>query len=362
MAELFTKQVIARALDVETQSQKPIARINAARLLARIVEQNTDAGETRADVLARLAGTNQGDLADALSAIIKDPGQNDGARFWAFRALRLMLALPQPTPPMLPRDKEEAALGTVLKFLKDRNKPFPPGAAQEEIDGFRYLRREAIAALAQCRYPTLTDKSRPTFVLLKVAARDGVAPEPGVAERVEAAIGVAHAQPAFDKDKDYQPDYAAHQLGLFVADFVGRYGEDKQANPDGPAAQPWKVQASRLIEALELMKVQSEERPRGPRGGRVYGPVEEGRKGAAGDEPVRFGAGAPGRGVAGSEPVQGGRRFDSEAGQPQGRRDGGEAGGEEGEVKSGRRAGGVSPGSPALSAHPSLTVTVFVSV
>ena len=90
-----------------------IARLNAARLLARIVEQNKDASETQADVLARLAGTNQGQLADALSAIIKDPAQNDGARFWAFRALRLLLALPQPTPPTLPRElKSLPALAT----------------------------------------------------------------------------------------------------------------------------------------------------------------------------------------------------------------------------------------------------------
>lgn len=254
-AELFVKKVIPHALEVVQQGHNAVARVNAARILARVVEQNKDASETQADVLARLAGTNQGDLADALTTIIKDPAQIDAARFWAFRSLRLLLALPQPTPPTLPREKEEAALGAVVKFLQDRNKPFPPGAPQDEIDGYRYLRREALAALAQGRYPTLADKTRPTLVLLKVVARDGVAPEPRLDERVEAAVGVAHAQPEFDKD--YQPDYAAHQLGLFVADFVAQYGQVKQGESDAPPTQPWRVEASRLIEALELMKAQA---------------------------------------------------------------------------------------------------------
>ena len=229
--ELFVKQLIPHALEVVKQGHNAVARINAARVLARIVEQNKESTETQADVLARLAGTNQGDLADALITIVKDPTQIDAARFWAFRSLRLLLALPQPTPPALPREKEEAALGAVVKFLQDRNKPFPTGTPPDEIDGYRYLRREALAALAQGRYPTLTDKTRPTFVLLKVAARDGVAPEPRMDERVEAAIGVARAQPEFDKD--YQPDYAAHQLGLFVVDFVAHYGQEKQGEADG---------------------------------------------------------------------------------------------------------------------------------
>ena len=253
--ELFIKQVIPHALEVVKQGHNAVARVNAARILARIVEQNKEASEAQSDVLARLTGTNQGDLADALTAIIKDPAQIDGARFWAFRALRLLLALPQPTPPPLPREKEEAALGAVVKFLQDRNKPFPPGTPQDEIDGFRYLRREALAALAQGPFPTLADKTRPTFVLLKVAARDGVDPAPRIDERVEAAIGVAHAQPAFDKD--YQPDYAAHQLGLFVADFVSQYGQAGQGDADAVVTQPWRVEASRLIEALELMKAQT---------------------------------------------------------------------------------------------------------
>ena len=265
LAEMYAKALIVHAQEV-LQTRKPIVRINAAMLLARLVHRSSD--ETTDDVLHRLAGTNQADLADAFAATIKDPGQLDAARMWAFRGLQELLALPQSMPPALPRDKEEAALGEVLKFLQARNQPFPPGSPDDEIDGFRYVRREAIKALAQCPFPTLStlpDKPHPTWVLLKIVARDGVAPEPRLDERVEAAVGVARAQP--DLDKDYQPDYAAHQLGLFVVDFV-RGSEAETRTPDKPPTQAWKVEASRLIEALELMKAQSEERPRRPRRGR----------------------------------------------------------------------------------------------
>jgi hypothetical protein len=248
--EMFTKQVILHASEV-MKANKAVARLNGARLLARLADQGPN--ETQADVLARLAGTNEADLADALTAAIKDPAQIDAVKYWAFRGLHYLLALPPRNPP-LPRANEEAALGAVVKFLQDRNKDLPPGSSANQIDGFRLVRREAIEALAQGRYPTLTDKSRPTWLLLKVAARDGIAPEPRLDERVEAAIGVAHAQP--ELDKDYQPDYAAHQLALFVADFTAHYAQSLQ-NAKVDASVPWKVDASRLIEALEQMKAQT---------------------------------------------------------------------------------------------------------
>jgi hypothetical protein len=254
VSELFIKQVIAHAAEV-MNTKKAVYRLNGARLLARIADQGPN--ETQADVLARLAGTNEAALADALTAAIKDPAQIDAVKYWAFRGLRYLLALPPQKPtPLLPRANEEAALEAVVKFLQDRNKDFPPGTPADQIDGFRMVRREAIAALAQGRYPTLADKSRPTWLLLKVAARDGILPEPRLDERVEAAIGGAHAQP--DLDKDYQPDYAAHQLGLFVADFAAHYSLSKQESPPDTSF-PWKVDASRLIEALEQLKAQTKD-------------------------------------------------------------------------------------------------------
>ncbi|HVS38691.1 MAG TPA: hypothetical protein VMS17_24255 [Gemmataceae bacterium] len=259
VAELFAKQLIIHAKEV-LQTRKPIARINAAYILARLADRPT-VDEKMDDVLRRLAGTNQADLADALADTIRDPNQIDAAKFWAFRGLQRLLSLPRSDPPLLPPEKEQAALGEVVKWLEAHNKATSPGTPEEELDGFRYVRREAIAALAAGRYPTLSalpDKPHPTLLLLKIAARDGIEPELRLDERLEAAIGVAHAQPSLDKD--YQPEYAVHLLGQFVVDFMTRYDAEKQAHANDaslPWSQPWKVEASRLIEALELMKAQS---------------------------------------------------------------------------------------------------------
>ncbi len=123
---------------------------------------------------------------------------------------------------------EAAALEAVVKIPSGTQQRLPARyAPRAQIDGFLLVRREAIAALAQDRYPTLPDKSRPAWLLLKVAANDGIPAVPRLDERIEAAIGVAHAQP--DLDKDYQPDYAAYQLGLFATDFTAHYAQSKQA-------------------------------------------------------------------------------------------------------------------------------------
>jgi hypothetical protein len=254
-AELFTHGVIVHAAEV-LNTKKPIVRINAARVLFRLTERNDALNETPDDVLARFGTNGQNELADALAPVIEESGaQGDAARYWALRTLENLLALPQASPPTLTREHEEKALAAVLKFLKDRNAPLPPSTPTDEYEGFRLLRRQAIRALAQGHYPSLADdKGRPALALLKVAVADGVEPEPRLDERVEAAIGVARARA--DADKDYQPDYAAHQLGWLVFDFTALYNQFNQTRKPGEESTtfPWKVYASRLLEALDAMK------------------------------------------------------------------------------------------------------------
>jgi hypothetical protein len=257
-AELYTRYVIAHAVEV-LKTKPAVARINAARVLARLAEKGNKEEKTE-DVLVRMSPAAQNDLADVLATIIKSDEKDgdekkDGERYYAFRALRAVLALPQPNPPGLLRAKEEAAVAAVVAFLKDRNKPFPAEATREEFEGFRILRREAIRALAQGHYPTLAmgdGKIHPPFILLKIAARDGLAEEPRLDERIEAAIGVARTT----EDKDFQPDYAARQLGLVVVDFLGEYARAKQLAKETQPQVPWMLYAARLIEALEAMKAQ----------------------------------------------------------------------------------------------------------
>jgi hypothetical protein len=234
MIELFSKQTAEHALEV-MQTRKPIARVNAAR------------------VLARLAELGQPDVADALVKTIDDKKQNDAVKYYAFKGLEKILSLTGPAAAALGKEREEKCTQTLLRFL-DQQVNFAKDAPRDEIDGYRVLRREAIRALAQVHQPSLNDKERPALTLLKVAARDGFSPDPRLDERLEAAIGVARMKP--ELDKEYQPQYAAHQLALFVAAYANAYQNRKENSEE---ARAWKIHAARLGEALEAMKAQSKD-------------------------------------------------------------------------------------------------------
>src|SRR5262245_22972342 len=110
---------------------------------------------------------------------------------------------------------------------------------REEKEGFRVVQREAVRALAMNHRPATTDDKggiveSPALTLLRVARVDGVAPEPRLDARVDAAAGVARMSPkTFEA---YQSDYAAHQLGWFVADFAQATNNEKG---------PWKAEAAK---------------------------------------------------------------------------------------------------------------------
>ncbi len=239
-AQMFTHQVIVHAKEVLALPEGralPIAKVNVARVLARLWE------------------LEQGELADALTDVIKDPKLGDAVKYWAFRGMQNLLGLPVPMPPDPPvvgKAQEDKAVAALVEFIQ-RKAPFTPGTPRPEIDGFRVVRREAIRALAQAHNLTAGDP-RPALVLLKVAGKDaGVVPEPRLDERLEAAIGVARVRSA--GSKVYNPDYAAWVLGRFVVDFVNAANGNAATTKTAERVRPWKIDAARLGEALEAMKV-----------------------------------------------------------------------------------------------------------
>jgi hypothetical protein len=240
VAQMFTHQVILHA-KVVLRDGRPIAQVNAARVLARLWE------------------LEQGELADALVDVVKDPNLGEAVKYWAFRGLHNLLALPvpmPPDPPVVSKAQEEKAVAALVEFIQ-RKSPFTPGTPRPEVDGFRVVRREAIRALAQAHNLT-AGNPRPALVLLRVAGRDeGVVPEPRLDERLEAAIGVGRVRSA--GSKEYNPDYAAWVLGRFVVDFVNAANGNSAATKTAERARPWKVDAARLGEALEAMKADAKD-------------------------------------------------------------------------------------------------------
>jgi hypothetical protein len=206
-------------------------------------------------VLERLTILAQPELADELLKALNDdvgfdangdPRRNDGVKLYALRGLGKMLALQDRNPPVLKKEKADDILVALTQFV-ERKPLLDKNPTSAELDGWRALRREAVRALAHGRQATVGPKAQPGMALLRVMARDGVTPEPRMDERLEAAIGVCRLSP--ERDKKYQPEYAAYQLALFVdalVDYVGKAKEEQK---------PIKVYAARLLDALEGMRV-----------------------------------------------------------------------------------------------------------
>ncbi len=239
LGKIYGKNVMTHALEVlNFPSAKPVARVNAAR------------------VLARLTVLGQGELTDALVEVLRTPRKQedgrDGVRYWILRGLHDMLSLPPQTPPLFDEEKVAMAL---LEFLDE--KPFVSAAApQEEIEGFRMLRREAVRALAQTHAPMLKNKAMPALVLARFAGNDErIQPPPRLDERLEASLGLARMRPS-KQVPNYQPDYAMQQIGLFLAYFGNMANTNREKKFAFERLRPWKVDAVRLAEALTALKAE----------------------------------------------------------------------------------------------------------
>jgi len=227
LALMYTNKILENGKKV-LQTNKPIAQINVAR------------------VMAGLARLGQPEVAAGMIDMIREPGNSDAVKYFAFRGLRDLLSL---TPPVLKKDAEAKPVEALLEFLS-QNRPFSPITPPEEKEGYKVLRREAIRALAQSRLPTLPSKIHPPVVLLKILANDGIEPEARIDERMEAAIGLARVEA--QKDKDFQVDYALYQIALLLNEYVG-YIKDKNREEQ----RAIKVYAARLSDALELLRAET---------------------------------------------------------------------------------------------------------
>lgn len=243
LSDTFRDKVRLRAkemLDLDNRHAHAVHKIHNARLLAKVA------------VLGQPA------LADTFLEVLKDPKQNDAVRYYMLRGLSTLLTEVQPGGKVLvlnPNQQKQCA-EALVEFLEQRKGP-PKGAPQEQVEGFRLLRREAIHALAQIHTPSISDKVRPALVLARFAGNDErIQPPPRIDERVEAAIGLARMQSA--KDKLYQPDYAAGQIAKCLGAF-GQMVKSERANylkNERMMTRPWKIDATLLREALAVLKTE----------------------------------------------------------------------------------------------------------
>jgi HEAT repeat protein len=245
--EEFGKIMVAN-LDKVTGNSKPVVRLNAARMLSEVARTGYD-----------------GAAEPCLTILQKD--DSDGVKFWALRGLRNLFAIVE--DPALDdqgvsifsrRDLNQAAQNTnkdlerrcvvALCNYVTRKNEIAPDTPANQLDGLRYVRREAIRALGHVRMQSVRKQFngpvevRPALVLLRVANGDNPAPEPSIAERVEAIIGFC--QLYTDRERDLNVDYAMFHLGQALI-AIGEFRLANMTNED----IPWKERANDLQAALE---------------------------------------------------------------------------------------------------------------
>ena len=246
-ARIYSDKIGKRGLEViKHENSRLLAKVNVARVMARAAE------------------LGQPELADSFVAVLKVPELSEGARLYALRGLRELLAQ---EPPVLGAERLSGIVG-VLTEAVERKAPFDPKVTPpEDVDGFRYVRREAVRALALVKDPSATGPGKPALTLLRVVAREGLSPEPRIDERIEAAIGLARMRPSSKDAKNYQPDYAVYQIARMLDDLAVAVNEDRQSIARAatreeqkvagvPKRLPWLSYAVRLGDALRAMQAE----------------------------------------------------------------------------------------------------------
>jgi hypothetical protein len=217
-----------------------------------------------ARMLSITAKSGYEELADAAIDIITDPKQHDAVKFYVLEALGHLFAAPHPEAGpersvFKNADREAKAIVTLIDFISRKPK-FDANTPQDELDGFRYVRREAVRALGFVRKPIVRadDKvvATPGVWLLRFANLDqGISPPPSLSERIEGLVGFLQLAP----DKEMNMDFAAGFVALAIRDLAQEYKErkplekpkadDKKApdyQPQERDSIPWKRTATRI--------------------------------------------------------------------------------------------------------------------
>jgi hypothetical protein len=231
---LFARALARNARDV-LPNRAAIARVNAAR------------------VLMTAAFTGEPEVANVLVEILNSTDQDPGTKYYACKGLQEFLAPGGKMPPTLLKDQalQNRITLALLGFL-DQKLPVTPATPQDEVDGWRYLRREAVHALALTQNPAVVEQNKPVGrtaqVLLRVVRKDGFVPEPRYDEEIEAAIGIGWMQCKLYPG--YQPDYAIHNAAYAVLDLASKYDSEKGSTTE----KGWRYYSARLSEALDNLQ------------------------------------------------------------------------------------------------------------
>jgi hypothetical protein len=237
----FGKAMVTQLEPLALNQNKPIVQINATRMAGEVGRCGYDGA------------------AELFLKVLASKNASDGVKLYALRGLKDLFAI-EPEKEIQPQrtvfqkgnnlqqtDLERNSIVALISFIQ--TKPdLVENAPADQVDGFRYVRNEAIRALSKVRVQTVKNlgqvQGRPALTLLRVSRSDGLAPATNTKERLEAIVGFCNL--LADKDRDMQLDYAVYHIGQAICELA----EYKNANPEDMTI-PWKVAGERIQEGLD---------------------------------------------------------------------------------------------------------------
>jgi hypothetical protein len=221
-------------------------------------------------MLPTMAKLKQDDVGNYLVEVIAGKDTHDVVRLYAIKAIKELMPITvqqdgarldlERKEQNAKRNQDAKHVDALTKFIE---RPIiVAGLPYGEIEGRRFLRREAIIALAHAGSPAVLavkeligkKKSPDGMVaptLLKVLANNDMQPPPSVQEKVEAAIGLLNMK--YPNMPEYNPDLATYLVGKTLVEFATEYNTDLTNFSDKkrPSYLPWKDDARRLQEAIK---------------------------------------------------------------------------------------------------------------
>jgi hypothetical protein len=221
----------------------PIARVNAAI------------------ILAHLGDTGLQELVDPLCDVVESKDYDDPVKLYGLVGLKNLLkaqAYPDDNDKTIMRYKrlkeetETRCIKVLLQFLA-RKPTYGPNASPEEVEAFRYIRREAISALGWIHVPAVMNGTAvvavPALELTRIVADPGsLTPRASLSEQLAAAVSLCKLQNRLAPERSrYQQDYAAYHVAQLLVNFATQ-AEAERSNAG--SVMDWKYAAYRLNEAL----------------------------------------------------------------------------------------------------------------
>ena len=248
------------------------------QILERDVKAEPGAVINAAMMLQQLGKLKQANINNYLIDLVKYEKYHDAIRVYAFKGLReAMPVLVQPSDLELDlndkafqarvaRDVKvvEALTTYIEKPIKVNN------MSAEEIAAVRFVRREAISALANAGSPavlafptkgtrkaTLQGPVAPTLMRV-LTPKTELLPTPNLTEKIEAAVGLCNMK--YPNMPEYNKDVAVYLVGQTLVEFVREYNKDRGNFTGVGVARTipylgWKTDSRRLEAGLkELAK------------------------------------------------------------------------------------------------------------